>query len=127
MLLREHNGVCPHDSRHPSGARYTTDPGVQKPARTPESHPEVQDFITARFVVSAANLTPYQKTIQEALYPDVVRGEDLNLARGRKAITEYQQATHDPIGTLDVMTRFVECGTLFAVEYHDGDEELYED
>ena len=32
--------------------------------------PEVRDFINARFVVSTANLKPYQKTIQESLYPD---------------------------------------------------------
>ena len=89
--------------------------------------PEVQDFINARFVVSMANLTPYQKTIQEALYPDVIHGEDLDLARGRKAINDYKKATNDPIGTLDLMTHYVECGTQFAAQYHYGVEELYED
>lgn len=89
--------------------------------------PEVQDFINARFVVSAANLKPYQKTIQKALYPDVTHGGDIDLERGRKAINDYKKATNDPIGTLDLMTYYVECGTQFAVEYHYGDEALYED
>lgn len=89
--------------------------------------PEVQDFINARFVVSAVNLKPYQKTIQEALYPNVTHGGDIGLERGRKAINDYKKATHDPIGTLDLMTHFVECGTQFASEYHYGDEAFYED
>jgi hypothetical protein len=89
--------------------------------------PEVQDFINARFVVSAANLKPYQKTIQESLYPDVTHGGDIDLERGRKAINDDQKATHEPIGTLDLMTYYVECGTQFATEYHYGDEAFYED
>ena len=88
--------------------------------------PEVQDFINARFVVSTANLKPYQKTIQEALYPDAMYNEDVDLERGRKAINDYKKATNDPIGTLDLMVHYVECGTSFATTYHYGDEEFYE-
>jgi hypothetical protein len=88
--------------------------------------PEVKDFINARFVISAANLKPYQKTIQEALYPDVVHGGDIDLERGRKAISEYQKATNDPLGTLDLMVHYVKCGTEFAAEYGYGDEEFFE-
>lgn len=88
--------------------------------------PEVRDFINARFVVSAANLKPYQKTIQEALYPDVIHGEDLDLERGQKAINDYQKATGDLMGTLVLMIDYVEWGTQFAVEYSYGDEEFFE-
>jgi hypothetical protein len=88
--------------------------------------PEVKDFIHARFLTARKSLTPYKKTIQTALYPDVVHGEDLELARGRKAISDYKKATNDPIGTLDLMTYYVECGTQFTVEYGDIDEEFYE-
>jgi hypothetical protein len=90
-------------------------------------HPEVKDFLHARFLTSARSLRPYKKTIQEALSPDVVHGEDLDLARGRKAVNDYQKATNDPLGTLELMTHYVECGTQFAVEYHYGVEEFYED
>ena len=88
--------------------------------------PEVRDFINARFVVSTANLKPYQKTIQESLYPDVIHGEDLDLERGRKAINDYQKATNDPMGTLVLMIHYVECGTQFAMTYSYGDEEFFE-
>jgi hypothetical protein len=89
-------------------------------------HPEVKDFLHARFQTSTRNLRPYKKTIQEALYPDVVHGEDLDLERGRKAINDYKKATNDPLGTLDLMAHYVECGTQFAVEYGYGDEGFFE-
>jgi hypothetical protein len=89
-------------------------------------HPEVKDFLHARFQTSKANVKPYKKTIQEALYPDVIHGEDIDLERGRKAINDYKKATNDPMGTLDLMAHYVECGTQFAVEYGYGDEELFE-
>jgi hypothetical protein len=88
--------------------------------------PEVQDFLHARFLPAKKPLAPYKKTIQTALYPDVVHGEDLDLARGRKAISDYKKATNDPLGTLDLMVYYVECGTRFTVEYGEIDEEFYE-
>jgi hypothetical protein len=88
--------------------------------------PEVRDFINARFVISTANLKPYQKTIQESLYPDIIHGEDLDLERGQKAINDYEKATSDPMGTLVLMIDYVEWGTQFAVEYSYGDEEFFE-
>ena len=88
--------------------------------------PEVKAFIDARFVVSTANLKPYQRTIQESLNPDVIHGEDIDLERGQKAIRDYQKATNDPIGIIDLMLHYVECGTEFATTYSYGDEEFYE-
>jgi hypothetical protein len=66
-------------------------------------HPDVKYFINARFVVSTANLKPYQKTIEESLNPDVIHDEDIDSERGQKAIRDYQKATNDPIGTTDLM------------------------
>jgi len=88
--------------------------------------PEVKDFLHARFLTSEKPLAPYKKTIQQSLSPDVIHGEDLDLARGQKAISDYKKATNDPIGTLDLMVYYVECGTQFAVEYGYGDEEFFE-
>ena len=87
--------------------------------------PEVKDFLHARLLTSEQTLAPYKYTIQQSLAPDVIHGEDLALARGRKAISDYQKATKDPIGTLDLMTYYVECGTQFTVDYGDIDEGFY--
>jgi hypothetical protein len=88
--------------------------------------PEVQDFLHARFLPAAQPFAPYKQTIQTALYPDVVHGEDIALARGRKAISEYKKATNDPIGTLDLMVYYIECGTKFTADYGDIDAWFYE-
>src|SRR5215470_5178040 len=87
--------------------------------------PEVKDFLHARFLTSEQTLAPYKHTIQQSLAPDVRHGETLALSRGRKAISDYQKATKDPIGTLDLMTYYVECGTQFTVDYGDIDEAFY--
>lgn len=89
-------------------------------------HPEVEAFINARFVVSTANLKPYQKIIEEAVSPDVMHDEDLDLERGQKAIRDYQKATNDQLGTLDLMLHYVECGTQFAMMYGYGAEFFFE-
>ena len=88
--------------------------------------PEVKDFLHARFLTSAKTLAPYKNTIQQSLSPDVIHGEDLDLARGRKAISDYKKATHDPVGTLELMVYYVECGNQFTVDYGDIDEAFYE-
>lgn len=88
--------------------------------------PEVKDFLHARFLTSEANVEPYKQTIQQSLSPDVIHGEDIELSRGRKAISDYKKATHDAMGTLDLMTYYVECGTQFTVDYGDIDEGFYE-
>ena len=88
--------------------------------------PEVKAFIDARYVVSTVNLKPYQKTIQESLNPDVIHGGDIDLECGQKTIRDYQKATHDPVGTLDLMLHYVECGTEFATMYGYGDEFFFE-
>src|SRR5712691_13419360 len=88
--------------------------------------PEVKDFIHARLLASGASVAPYKKTIHQSLYPDVIHGEDIALARGRKAISDYKKATNDPMGTLELMVYYVECGNQFTVDYGDIDEEFYE-
>jgi hypothetical protein len=87
--------------------------------------PEVKDFLHARLLTSEANVEPYKATIQQSLAPDVIHGETLALSRGRKAISDYKKATKDPIGTLDLMTYYVECGTQFTVDYGDIEEGFY--
>lgn len=88
--------------------------------------PEVKDFIHARVLMSEKTVKPYKQTIHQSLYPDVIHGENLDLARGRKAISDYKKATHDPVGTLELMVYYVECGNQFTVDYGDIDEAFYE-
>ena len=56
--------------------------------------------------------------IERAFYTRSGRPQ-LKLADGRKAIREYQTATADPVGTLELMLTFVETGTRFTRNFGD--------
>ena len=88
---------------------------------------ENRAFLAARLLgasVSQTLLQPYLERIERAFY---TRGgkPQLKLGDGRKAIREYQTATADPVGTLELMLTFVETGTQFTGEFGDIDEPFY--
>ncbi len=55
--------------------------------------PENKDFIHARVLSTEETLQPYKAIIQESLYPDGTYDEPIQLARARKAISDYKKAT----------------------------------
>ena len=88
---------------------------------------ENRAFLAARLLGASAGkalLQPYRERIERAFY---TRGRkpQLKLAEGRKAIREYQTATADPAGSLELMLTFVETGTQFTREFGDIDEPFY--
>src|SRR5712692_8044584 len=88
--------------------------------------PENKDFIHARFLSTEATLQPYKTIIRESLYPDGTYDEPIQLARARKAISDYKKATKDTHGTLELMVYYVECGTECTVDFGDIDAWFYE-
>ena len=88
--------------------------------------PENKDFIHARFLSTEETLQPYKTIIQESLYPDGTYDEPIQLARARKAISDYKKATKNPLGTLELMVYYVECGTQCTVDFGDIDAWFYE-
>ena len=89
-----------------------------------------RDFLAARLLGDAIGeqvLAPYLKRIEAAFYDK--RGwpaKRLNLKDARSAIREYQGATSDPAGTLELMLVHVETGTQFTREFGDIDEGFYD-
>lgn len=80
--------------------------------------PENKDFIHARFLISEETLQPYKAIIGASFYPiDTLSAS--RLAQGRKAINDYKKAANDPLGTLELMLHYVECGTQLAVDVGD--------
>ena len=69
-------------------------------------------------------LQPYLDRINRAFYTRAGNPK-LKLADGRKAIREYQAATSDPFGSLELMLAFVEMGTFFTLDFGDIDEPFY--
>jgi hypothetical protein len=88
---------------------------------------ENRAFLAARVLGASAGqalLPPYRERIERAFYTRGGRPQ-LKLAEGRKAIREYQAATEDPAGSLELMMTFVETGTRFTSEFGDIDEPFY--
>ena len=89
-----------------------------------------RDFLAARLLrdsIGEQVLAPYLKRIESAFYNK--KGwpaNRLNLKDARSAIREYQRATSDPAGTLELMLVHVETGTQFTREFGDIDEGFYD-
>ena len=89
-----------------------------------------RDFLAARLLQDSMGekvLAPYLKRIESAFYNKKGRPANrLNLKDARSAIREYQRATSDPAGTLELMLVHVETGTGFTCEFGDIDEAFYD-
>ena len=67
-----------------------------------ELRPENRAFLTARLGVGSHPLTPYKKVISRWLYPDLIKGQDVSVAKAKKAITDYRKAVGRPEGMAEL-------------------------
>ena len=92
-----------------------------------EVSPGNRDFLHARFQAEAddgAALAKYRRRIVEQFFP--ARGDGkLKLAEARKAIRDYQKATGNLVGGIDLRLTYVENGTEFTREFGDINESFY--
>lgn len=92
-----------------------------------EVSPDNRDFLHARFQADAddgAALEKYRRRIVDQFFP--ARGDGkLKLAEARKAIRDYQKATGNLAGGIDLMLTYVENGTEFTREFGDINESFY--
>ncbi|UCZ57300.1 hypothetical protein LGV61_03200 [Desulfurispirillum indicum] len=51
-----------------------------------------QAFLHARFALGEDVLEPYKFTIDRWVYPDVMRNQDISVAKAKKAISDYRKA-----------------------------------
>ncbi len=84
-----------------------------------------RNFLHARFSTGADPLKPYKKIIDDALFPDVMKNDELRIADAKRAISDYKKAIGDKKGLLELMLFFVETGTAFTAEFGDMDENFY--
>ena len=71
-------------------------------------------------------LEPYKEIIDDSINPDLMDRQTLSLAEGRKAISRYRKAVGDPVGIIELMIHYVECGNKFTLNYGDIDEQFYD-
>ena len=84
-----------------------------------------KNFLHARFALGSDALKPFKKIIEDALFPDVMSNDDVEIATAKKAISDYGKAVGDPKGMLELMVYFVECGANFSLDVGYGDEDFF--
>lgn len=82
-------------------------------------------FIHARIAPSQESLAQYKNIVAQCMCPDGWR-DPVQIAKAKKAISEYRRAARDVIGEIDLMIHFVECGNKFTLEYGDIDGDFYD-
>jgi len=87
---------------------------------------ENQRFLEARLGDASAQLPAYRQLVADCLFPDPLRkGAKVRIVEAKRAISQYERATGDSAGTVDLMLTFVETGTAFAVDLGYGDDNFF--
>jgi hypothetical protein len=87
---------------------------------------ENRQFLSARLGDGSKHMDAYRQLVADALFPDPLRkGAKVRIADAKKAIGQYERATGDGAGTLDLMLTFVEQGTAFAADVGYGDDGFF--
>jgi hypothetical protein len=82
-----------------------------------------QIFLHTRFGLGEDVLKPYKETLDRWLSPDVLRNQDISVAKAKKAISSYRKAVGEPAGLSELMVLYCEKAVGFSNEvgYQDGD------
>lgn len=86
---------------------------------------ENQAFLQARCGLATDPLADAKKIIASCVAPDILRNKPIQIAKAKKAISNYSKAVADPTGEAELMIFFVEQGNDFTLNYGDIDEGFY--
>lgn len=82
-----------------------------------------QSFLHARFALGEDVLEPYKTTIDRWVCPDVMRNQDISIAKAKKAISDYKKAIGRPEGLAELTVFFCESCAAFldfcSVDYEE--------
>ena len=83
-------------------------------------HKDNQTFLHTRFGLGEDALKPYKETMDRWLWPDVLRNQDISVAKAKQAISSYRKAVGEPAGLAELMVSFCENAAGFSdnVGYH---------
>lgn len=87
--------------------------------------PENRAFLAARLGVGNDPLTPYKRVISRWVYPDLIRGQDVSVAKAKKAIAEYRKAIGRPEGLAELSIYYTEEAARLIVDCGMEDEAYY--
>lgn len=85
-----------------------------------------KQFVDARLHLGKDPVAPYKKIVADCIAPDVFGHRPIQIAKAKKAVSDYRKVVRDDRGELDLMIHFVECGNGFTLDYGDIDEDFYD-
>ena len=87
--------------------------------------PENRAFLAARLGVGSDPLSPYKIVISRWIYPDLMRGQDVSVAKAKKAIADYRKAVGRPEGMAELCIFYCEEATRLLGDCGMEDEAYY--
>ena len=81
-----------------------------------------QAFLHARLGLGPDPLAPYKATISRWIYPDLFRGQQISVAKAKKAIADYRKAIGLPEGVVELSVFYCESAARLVSECGMEDE-----
>ncbi|MGD0830047.1 MAG: hypothetical protein ABR907_03830 [Terracidiphilus sp.] len=85
-----------------------------------------QTFLHTRFGLGEDVLKPYKDTLDRWLWPDVLRNQDISVAKAKQAISSYRKAVGDPAGLAELTVSFCENAVGFSSDVGYQDEGYFD-
>lgn len=83
-------------------------------------------FLHSRCLADIDDMAPYEKIIQKFMDPEFLGNKPYQIAKAKKAISDYYKASRNIRGQISLMLLFVECGNNFTLEYGDINAPFYD-
>ena len=90
------------------------------------AHKDNQTFLHTRFGLGEDVLKPYKETLDRWLWPDVLRNQDISVAKAKQAISSYRKAIGEPAGLAELMVSFCENAVGFSNDIGYQDEGYFD-
>ena len=87
--------------------------------------PENRAFLAARFSVDSDPLEPFKTVISRWVNPDVMKRQDVSVAKAKKAIAEYRKAVGRPTGMAELCIFYCEEAARLIGEFGMEDDAYY--
>jgi hypothetical protein len=90
------------------------------------AHKDNQTFLHTRFGLGEDVLKPYKETLDRWLWPDVLRNQNISVAKAKQAIASYRKAVGEPAGLAELMVSFCENAAGFSDDIGYQDEAYFD-
>jgi hypothetical protein len=87
--------------------------------------PENRAFLSARLGVGSDPLAPFKQVISRWIYPDLMKGHDVSVAKAKKAIADYRKAIGRSEGTAELCVFYCEEAARLVSDCGIEDEAYY--